>query len=104
MTAADTLRAARALIEKPEHWTQGWFARTEDGRQTKAGALDAFSFCIVGAIDHVNGPHNERAREFLRSVVPHFDITSFNDRKGRSHRTILKKFDEAIALAERQQA
>ena len=44
----ETLVAARALIARPECWTQGFVARTQDGKP--CGFKDAFCFCSIGAI------------------------------------------------------
>lgn len=64
MTKSETLRAAKALIEKPENWAKGYFAyRPTDGSgradfirdgnamvKTRTNDAAATCFCVVGAV------------------------------------------------------
>lgn len=45
MTASEVLRKARALIEKPEHWTQGALSRSPDGEVCLPKEPEAVCFC-----------------------------------------------------------
>lgn len=96
------LQYARNLIEKG--WCKGWFAKTRGGRCTRTNAADACKFCAVGAIDRARddvAPNMikwdvERvARQQLSRVMGTTDISKYND--SHTKRTVLKKFDEAIA-------
>jgi hypothetical protein len=61
-TVADILTAAADLIAKPGAWTQGTFARTENGKNTGWKEDDAECFCVAGAILRVGGAgHLNRA-------------------------------------------
>jgi hypothetical protein len=55
MTTVELLREARALIDTPEKWTQGAFAR--DGKGDRVDELDkrACRFCASGATSRVTG-------------------------------------------------
>ena len=50
-TARDLLIEARALIAKPEAWTQGTGARDADGKPIAVEHDDAISWCATGAIN-----------------------------------------------------
>lgn len=99
-STAEILKAARKLIEKPENWTQGAFAR--DGKGRSESISRASCFCIIGAIAKV-------ARTNLGSPVPqpvlkalgftaHCRLAQFND--SATHSEVLDLFSKAIAAAE----
>jgi len=99
MTPSEVLRKARALIEKPENWTQGASARDAQGRQMwNAREANACARDAIGAIDTAATTHAEQvaARQALwRECV---QITVFNDT--HTHAEVLSLFDRAIAAAE----
>ena len=97
---ADILRAARKLIEKPEAWTQRVFARDIRGKPTDARSKDAVCWCMTGAVIRVGGDHHGPELSFLRKAVKGIP-EQYNDDSLRSHAQVLKRFDRAIALAER---
>lgn len=55
MTDLETLIAARAVIERPENWCQGYAAMTSGGRPAFADNPKAVRFCALGAIGRVLG-------------------------------------------------
>jgi hypothetical protein len=87
--AVETLKAARAVIDIPERWTQG-VMRVEDAR-CASGALIA-----VGA-ELISG----EAYGFLRRATGARRICHWNDEKGRTHAEVMAAFDRAIELAEK---
>ena len=120
MTTIEILKAARQVIEKPEHWTQGQYARTAENAGVSYSNPRAFCFCSQGAI--LKASHDQSLKgtaEFSYNkddLVPEIDeaitrldqfcvgggIEQFNDAPGRTHAEVLAKFDEAIASLETQ--
>ena len=101
----ETLIAARKLIEKPENWAQGAYARDAKGvdlssKGAKKGN-EAVSFCMYGALMRVNGPFELRAAELLRDAADVLfnarAITWTNDQ--HSHEEVLRWIDTAIERA-----
>ena len=116
-TAGDLLIEARALIAKPEAWTQGTGACDADGEPIGVEHEDAVSWCATGAINatmyrHARSldvpPALQRARERAGSILTnavspltlgHYgETTTYNDQA--NHGCILKAFDIAIAAAD----
>lgn len=54
-SVSEVLAAAADLLEKPGAWTQGVFARRENGRNAGPTYDDAVCFCAVGAVMRVVG-------------------------------------------------
>lgn len=97
MTPSQILRKAKALIDTPEKWTQGAFARDAKGRGVETHDVKAVCFCSAGALGKVNhdGP-NEPYEYLTRSFGG--GLVVFNDT--HTHAEVMAKWDEAIALAE----
>lgn len=106
-SVAETLRAARALIEDPKHWIKGAEAQTSKrGSWVDARSPEAGAWCMIGALQAVDGPYEHRALALLAAVIrpdgfPD-DIGDYNDAGHRRHRDVLAKFDRAIRKAESQ--
>lgn len=115
---ADTLRAARALIEDPKHWTKGALAkpkkRSSDDEGMTAQDPRAGAWCAVGAIKRVDGVFEDAALVALAQVLDwsgnaylygpahaRDEIVDFNDARIRRHKEVMRAFDKAIALAEK---
>ena len=102
MTASEVLRNARALIEKPENWTQGAYARDvkKDGL-TSPLSDQACAWCMMGAMQRCS-PNDYFARqhgyELLRKLGGVEYVGEFNDT--HTHAEVLSLFDRAIAAAE----
>ena len=123
MTASEVLRKARALIEKPENWTQGAYARGIDdaGKSIK----DACSLCTVGAVYAITNdlwvggekifqrvlywlgsalaglgepPHDSAEKNSQKDGEHGLQVIAFNDT--HTHAEVLALFDRAIAAAE----
>jgi hypothetical protein len=109
---AAILRAARARIADPAHWTKGAFARTAnvslDERGTGCNAVDprATCWCAEGAIRFVTNDDrhaHEAVGKLLELAVDpggRLSIATFNDSSGTTHADVLAAFDRAIAIAE----
>jgi hypothetical protein len=95
MTIVDSLRVARKMIERPEAWTRGWFARTATGDEVSAYDRKAVCWCSSGAMARVGA--EARAYAFLARAMDG-DIASFNDTS--THAEVLTAFDRAIVIAE----
>lgn len=97
---ADVLKAARALIEKPENWTQGAMSRNADGSGHWWDAEGATCFCLMGAIARAAARRGSRAQGAIvaiRSVIGSHLIAAYNDI--HTHDEIIAALDRAIARA-----
>lgn len=106
---ADVLNRAADLLEKPGAWTQGAFARADDGTD-----LDDFSrddqpvpacFCLYGAIGHVIGQHPEQycdADQYLMKAIGVGSIRAvadWNDATARTQAEVVDALRRAAAAA-----
>lgn len=99
------LKAAKALITKPENWTQKAFARTINNKLTDSCSADAVCYCAVGTIQKVsNDVYESLEYKLLSSAMVNKELTNnqcyvaeYNDT--HTHEEVLAKFDEAIELA-----
>lgn len=102
LTPADQLRAAKALIEDPDHWCRRVFARDKVGSEVLPTAASACQFCAAGALDHVTDRRdNSCAYFFLYRAADdcgNDSVASTNDDGG--HSAVMRMYDRAIALAE----
>jgi hypothetical protein len=133
MTAAECLRLARAKIEQPEAWAQGFFAYKPAGSETwrksivhhgralhQANLSDdgAICWCATGAVFAVTGNEpmvSERPLAYLTAALREItqagptqnlqmkDVVAFNDAPHRRHEEVLNLFDVAIRLAEQDE-
>jgi hypothetical protein len=98
---ADKLREARALIERG--WTQGHFARDEDGYPEHEGSPDAVCWCAMGAMSAADPNDKYGLYGALSHAIGDEMVGMWNDRIGRTKAEVLAAFDKAIALAESAQ-
>ncbi|AWI90247.1 hypothetical protein C0214_19495 [Methylobacterium sp. DM1] len=103
MASADILRAARARIEDPKNWTQGFFAKDQGGRLVASRDEYAVCWCALGAViaeaDYVEERYSARFLfEASKKLFDEDDVTVVNDYLG--HDAVLKIYDAAIAAAE----
>ena len=49
----DQLEAVYRLIEKPENWLQGDFAKNQFGEIVASDSNEACQWCLLGAFEHV---------------------------------------------------
>lgn len=101
MNTLDTLKAARELISDPRRWTQGCYARDELGNKTLCDASDACQWCALGSLLHYRADISTfRLLSQAAHNIHDAKADSVNDRLG--HAAVLKMFDAAIALAEKE--
>lgn len=105
MNIADTLKAAWAVIDRPEKWTQDTFARDNEGVEVASLSEYAVCWCSLGALNKTSDDRlftKGQAAQFLTDVVQqHFDwpsIDFFNDT--HSYEEVASLWATAIKLAE----
>lgn len=126
MKISEVLTDARKLIERPENWCRGTMARDSDGCAVPVEHKLASKFCSTGAVNRVaHSLENSYARgvdalNMLYKVMSRVygnaspvptpfpfsapvSIAAYNDMQDRTHYEILKLFDDAIALAKKEE-
>ncbi len=53
MKPSEVLRAARKLIETPDKWTKGEYARDAEGKVCPRRGKEACQWCASGALQYV---------------------------------------------------
>lgn len=101
MKLSETLKAARAKIEKPENWARETFARDCNNRSIEPSDPAAVCFCSIGAIKAVcPGQVGYYPARTALAYVTGGDVIMFNDGYHTTHADVLAAFDRAIAQAE----
>jgi hypothetical protein len=93
------LRAARKLIEDPEHWTTAALARDANGKEVPPDAGEAVRWCAYGACVVVSRSGllmdlSQRALEKAASASGGGGVEAVNDNDG--HAAVLELYDTAI--------
>jgi hypothetical protein len=99
MTPKQTLIAARALIEKPENWTQHRMSANKKGVSVPLDDPEATCFCSIGAISKIAGTlylTNTAVKALSKAMDIHPGY--YNDT--HTHAEVLQMFDLAIEAAE----
>jgi hypothetical protein len=97
----EILKAARAKIEKPECWTQDFYARSASGKKVVARSPAAVCWCSYGALQSVMKAKLLPIEIVLLLERPmHGCIADFNDT--HTHAEVLAAFDAAIDLAAKE--
>lgn len=93
-------RAALALIEDPQRWTQGTFARAQDGTPVRTRFELAVQWCAEGACllatKYDYAAHADELAIAAHELF-HRGPVSVNDQLG--HAAVLSMFRRAMALA-----
>lgn len=109
-TVLTTLTEARALIDSPEKWTRGAFARNSKGEKVEVYDPNATCFCVLGAlircesesVDFLKTARPLR-KAFIELGTPAADfeqtLPGFNDSIATTHEIVLTAFDKAIEIA-----
>ena len=103
MNTVELLKAAKAVIEKEENWTQNAYARNAEGEKVAGDSSSAVCWCSLGAFDKVSqGAVNSTWTDAvgILSYVSGDSIATFND--SHTHAQVMVWWDEAIAEAERR--
>lgn len=114
MSPAEQLRAAKALIDMPEKWTKGEYARGKSGGRVKALGRAPVCFCALGALGRA-GCHDPAdigfsegatwlAYQTLIRATPNRMVFEYNDDPATTHADIMALFDRAIEAAEKADA
>ncbi len=93
----EILIEARDLIEDPDHWTQGAFAKGSFGNPVASESEYAESWCAAGAILKAVGGGESYDRDpysFLAGVMGAKCVPAFNDQ--HTHPEVIEAFDRAI--------
>jgi hypothetical protein len=96
----DQFEAVYQLIEKPERWTKGWFARTEAGEKVAPRDPRAVCWCVEGALCKIlNLPTITTAGVDARNELEcAYDLdATYND--NRTHADVLALLKRAIERA-----
>lgn len=89
------------LLGKPERWIKGSKARDAYGNWCDPSWPDARCFCLLGAVDRLNGSHSFRVHSDLcfaiaQAIAIEFPkwrgrgIARFNDSRHRRHEDIVR--------------
>lgn len=106
----DILTQAKNLIENPNNWTTGNFARNGVGQAVAVGDKTACKFCAIGAVRQAVF-NNVRPAFGGRAALIASDATNILDKTSKSygcesainlndwcrHETVIEMFDKAIA-------
>jgi hypothetical protein len=109
----EILKAARERVAPDGAWTQGVFARNEQGESVQSWSADAVCWCIRGACEAEGRDYLIRPEEWFEDALPdgvalaasdaEFEpVAFFNDAETTSHVDVLAVFDRAIQLAEQE--
>jgi hypothetical protein len=100
MITLDVLKAARALISDPARWTQGAYARDEQGNEVDIYDAEACAWCALGAITlvSIDMPGSRAWRELMATTA--IPVSDFNDNS--DHAAVLGLYDRTIARLERE--
>ena len=116
MRASEYLKAARAVIDRPEKWTKHAMARDANRHSVPVSQPDAVRFCSVGALEKtilarngVSGTVDEEARILLTLAVGVLtnstnSVVWFNDSRRTKHEDVMQVFDAAIQFAKAGEA
>ena len=107
-TIKDRLRAARALIDQPEKWTQGTMMHDAGGMAVFRTGGPVVARCVRSAIKEacvgfVGLEHWEIMVPLMDSINRHSEnvhgLTGWNDAPERTHADVMLAFDRAIEEA-----
>lgn len=103
MDVATVLNAAADLIEPEGCWTQGAYARHENGNPIGPMEDNATCWCLSGAIQRIDkGSQFSRAWETFDTFVRrrgHDHIAAFNDAPGRTQTEVVAALRKAAQRA-----
>lgn len=101
--AADIAREYRGDAAK---WTQGWYAKTNEGLEVESDHPKAVCWCLRGAIDkrvkHCSAAYNEVLQAFEEALGYAYDNCSlhfvgWNDTPGRTVGEVIELCDRVVA-------
>lgn len=103
-STAEILKAARKLIEKPENWTQGVYAKDNLDRGISPYSANAKCFCTVGALFRAGGNLSSFHGKLPVKILDAFGVPNAGEmiwvNDSSTHSEVLDLFSKAIAAAE----
>lgn len=100
MNIIDILIAAKAKIEKPEHWFQGDYHETSLDGTIKYCAVGALLACNSdGVYDRLVNGADLCLRDAVEEQSGRRYVVEYNDADERTHAEIIAIYDRAIELA-----
>lgn len=120
MKDSEILIEIKSLIDTPEKWTKGAFARNKNYEVVQASSKDACCFCLAGAFrmacranvapiagkrayDTIIKKIEQKGRRARRDHDRYKTIFSFNDHTRTTHKDIMRFLDELISLTQKQE-
>lgn len=108
MKTKEVLLKARKLIELPENWIKGTYARNKNDTAVGLESKSACKFCLSGALIRANiegqtgtvgfnGGEAENTVRDISLVKMNCSHVHFNDRHRTEHKDVLALIDAAIA-------
>lgn len=111
--AIGVLEAGRQVIDRPNSWIKGWFAKDNQGNELEAIESGACRFCTVGAIYKAHDINSAEYSKHKPPVALAFDylgdamstdggmavVPDVNDHPKTKHKHVLMSFDFAILMA-----
>jgi len=99
LTVKELLIKAKSLIETPETWTQGTYAKDANGQSVTSFSTEATQFCAMGAIRRATSCdaatfQRDKCYMAIRNAAG-MDLTDYNDTN--DHMAVMAIFDKAIA-------
>lgn len=112
MKTSEALIQAKALIADPKNWTQGAYARNENGDRRWSNDEDAVCFCSLGAMSRVTTQLEDRndcrgndiyyfGTRILETAMEE-PVSIFNDE--HDHSEVMAAWDKAIEVAKQAEA
>jgi len=100
----NTFKEARNFISDPERWTKGTSARSINGVPIHPLNHNATCWCSFGAIEKVVSDSNRRLVHDICWLTKYTGVSyiEYNDLPETTHEDIMKMFDGAIALVEKE--
>ena len=99
------LMDAKALIQAPENWIKGKFARSAKGRPVRLDSPKACRFCAYGAVMHAADRTTVETTldaDRLIGEQTKSGLIPFNDAPSTTHPMVMRLFNRAIRRAKEQ--
>jgi hypothetical protein len=96
------LRAVMALLDSPEKWTKGEYARDANGKPCPAWSEDAICWCLEGACSSILPrtldwhPRYRRLERELEKYLPLLGLVEWNDEPERTFEDIQEVLHAAL--------
>jgi hypothetical protein len=95
----EALRATRALITDPKHFTTGIMARDHTGHTCDPYDAEASSWCVIGAWERITGASDNIKSDHVLRKLCGDNLAHVNDSQG--HEAVLEMLDKAIDREQR---